>query len=271
LTVVALLTGIVACDPAEWGLTIPGSEGGNVTTPGSEGSNVSTPGSEGGDVTIPGVADFCDKAISYELADTSVVVTEVYGRIGNLSMTSTKDGLAGVEAVFRFDTTGRRLTGIAVEILGWYERGSFVTGVTIIDHTTSPQTTIDRTVELSNPAQMLSFQVIGHTTAGIHIIMKDSLGTTLLDYTYEHTFVNLFVFKQDLEYWRYPVPGNFQFSGTVILDWAYSPDIGYINLANGCAAPYFTSNCPNTQCCEFLSYNHYRSGDSFVFEGAVID
>ena len=251
LTAVALIACILGCVPVDCSLPIPSSESGNVTTPGE--------------------ARFCDKAVSYELEDTSVVVTEVYGRIGDLSMTSTKDGLAGVEAVFHFATTERRLTGIAVEILGWYEDGSFVTGVTIIDHTTSPLTTVDKTVKLSNPAQMLSFQVIGHTGAGIHTVIKDSLGATLLDYTYEQTFTNLFTFKQDLEYWRYPVPGNFQFSGTVILDWAYGPDIGYINLGNSCAAPYFVSTCPNTPCCEFLSYNHYHSGDSLVFEGAIID
>lgn len=210
---------------------------------------------------------FCHRRFVHELLDRNLAITEVFGTIGNLSVSATKFGHAGVEATFRFNTPAER---IVVEILGWYEHGRFITGLTLYDRNKSPVMQRNKTVILSNPQEMLVYEVIGHPAAGIHTVIKTASGTKLLDDVYECKFTKIVTFQTELEYYRSSALGSFNFDGTVTLNQGYDPSIGYIALGPACSF-YEDRYIPNVPCFEFLDYNHYASGGSWIMNGIIRD
>jgi len=216
-------------------------------------------------LTLVPAPSFCVRRLIHELIDKTLVVTEAHGKIGNLSVSAANTGqAAGVEATFHF------AAGISVEILGWYEYGRLVTGLTLYDGYKTPPTQVNETVKLSNPGEMLLYDVMGHPGA-IHTVIKRPDGTTIFDNIYICTPDKIITFQTELEYYRMP-PDSFSFRGTVTLDWGYDPSVGRIPLGPACTFIEGShSRPPDAICREFLSFDHYQAGDSWIMNGIIRD
>lgn len=210
---------------------------------------------------------FCMTRFVHELEDKDLRITEAFGRIGNLSVSRTKYGASGVEATFIFATDNAR---IAVEVLGWYEYGNCVTGVTIYDYNKTPNLQYNKTVKLTNPMEMLSYEVMGHPAVGIHTVIRDSAGTKIFDDMYNCLTTKIIRFQTELEYWRRAEEGYYNFDGTIILDRGYGSTVGYINLGDACSF-YKDTFEPNYPCLEFHNYEHYASEGSWILKGRIRD
>lgn len=210
---------------------------------------------------------FCHLRLVHELIDKSLVVTEAHGKIGNLSVSATKTGYAGVEATFHFATEAERIT---VEILGWYEYGKFVTGLTLYDYNKTPRMQRSKTVKISNPSEMLLYEVLSYPTAGIHTIIRRPNGTKIFDDIYACTLNKIASFQTELEYYRSAAAGSFNFNGVATLDWGYDASVGKIPLGPACTF-YEDKFYPNKPCLEFLGYEHYQSNGAWVMEGKIKD
>lgn len=217
---------------------------------------------------------FCHTRFVHELpgyGETTWIIIEVEGKIGNLSHEATKEGLAGVEATFRVNTGGEssRRESVSVEILGWWQYGKYVTGVCIYDNNKTPTYQYDRYANV-NKGELLTYRV--HVIPGYQIITHiwNSSGTKIFEDVYKCDAKRIITFQTELEYWRYSEPGSFNFNGKVTVEAGYRKDVGWVNLGDVCSF-YEDTYCPNVPCCEFLHCNHYLSEGHWILEGEIRD
>ena len=218
---------------------------------------------------------FCHTRFVHELpslSETDWIVLETDGKIGNLSYEATREGLAGVEATFRINTGNEssRKESVAIEVLGWWQYGKYVTGVCIYDYNKIPNYQYDRYANIK-PGELLSYRITIHTGL-VHTRIMNSANEIIFDDVYNCNAKRILTFQSELEYWRYPREvGSLSFDGEVTLGAAYRKDVGWVQLGDVCSF-YGDTYCPaGIPCCEFLSCNHYVGDGCWMLEGKVRD
>ena len=238
-------------------------------------------------IDYSGKKAWCAYRFYHELPGRNVttwVVTETEGRIGNLSVELTKAGLAGVEATFRITTGGETFEKnewIALEVLGWWQYGGFITGVTIYDYNYTPTRAITRKVDIG-AGEMLRYMVYV-VPGGVLTRIWNSGGGLIFEYLYECDAKRIITFQTEIEYWRYYErvggeyiirEGRFHFAGEVILERLYREGVGWLNPADVCSYYGPVTNATVGICdpkTGLLTYDHYKEGGSWIFKGEVND
>ncbi len=235
-------------------------------------------------VDYSGKRAWCAYRIYHELPGkeaTTWVVTETSGRIGNLSVELTKAGLAGVEATFKILTGGEgHLEFVTLEVLGWWQWGKFITGITLYDYNYSPAKPATKKIEIA-AGEMLRYRVYV-VPGGVLTKIWNAGGELIFEYLYECDARRIITFQTELEYWRYYEDiggehvireGRFHFAGEVILERLYREGVGWLNPADVCS--YFLDICGVVGICDpktgILNYDHYKEGGSWIFRGRVDD
>jgi hypothetical protein len=194
-------------------------------------------------INYTGKREWCAYRLYHEFPgrqDSTWVVTEVEGEIGNLSVSLTKAGLAGVEATLQINTGGENISNgeyIALEVLGWWQYGRFLTGVTIYDYNYTPMHAYSKKIDIG-AGEILHYRV--YIILGVGALTKiwNSSDELIFEYLYTCDAKRIMTLQTELEYWRYyEQEGQFHFAGEVTL----------------------------------LTYNHYKQGGSWVYEGQVSD
>ena len=225
--------------------------------------------------------------------EKDAVVTETTGKIGNLSVSLTKAGMAGVEATFKITTGGENWQAeyIFVEVLGWWQprtrqswfqpqRGRFLTGMVIYDYNYSPFRTAGWKVIDIDAGEILRYTV-SITSGGVLTRIWNSAGVLIHEYLYECDAKRIVTFQTELEYWRYYDviggeyvirEGQFSFAGDVILEQLYQQGVGWVNAADVLSFPGPTTNATVgiAEPKDLLSYDLYRQG-GIMFKGRVVD
>lgn len=235
-------------------------------------------------IDYSGKHEWCAYRIYHELPGrqaTTWVVTETYGKIGNLSVQLTKAGLAGVEATFQVNTGEETVReNIAVEVLGWWQYGKYLTGLCIYDYNKEGAVGAYVMKEIS-PGEMLDYRVSVFPGSGVLTKVWDSGGKLIFENLYKCDAKRIVTLQTELEYWRYCEKigeeyiireGRFNFVGEVILEKLYQEGVGWKNVAD-VTSYYLTINATEGICDPriLMSYDHYKQGGSWVFKGKVID
>lgn len=212
---------------------------------------------------------------------TTWVVTGTTGRIGNLSVELTKAGLTGVEATFKIRTGGETsLEFITLEVLGWWQYGKFITGVTIYDYNKPSHWGASRKIDFG-AGETLRYTV-SVVPGGALTRIWNSANVLVFEYLYECNAKRIVTFQTELEYWRYyeVIDGNiviregrFLFSGEVILERLYREGVGWLNSADVLSFPSPSVNgvLGIAEPKDLMSYDHYKQGGNIVFKGRVVD
>jgi len=209
-------------------------------------------------------------------------ITETEGRIGNLSVELTKAGLAGVEATFTIFTGGESYSAgeyIALEVLGWWQYGKYLTGLCIYDYNKGGAVGAYVKKEIG-PGEMLRYQVSINPRSGVLTRVWDSKGNLIFENYYECDAKRMATLQTELEYWRYfdkvgseyvVRKGTFKFSGEVTLERIYCEGVG------GKPADilsYYLDVVGVVGMCDpkvLMSYDHYTQDGCWVFKGEVKD
>jgi len=236
-------------------------------------------------IDYSGKRAWCAYRIYHELPglnQTTWVVTETAGRIGNLSVSLTKAGLAGVEATFKIRTGEEtKLEFVTLEVLGWWQFGEFITGVTIYDYNYSPPRPTTKKIDIG-AGEMLRYMVYV-VPGGVLTRIWNSGGGLIFEYLYECDAKRIITFQTEIEYWRYYErvggeyiirEGRFHFAGEVILERLYREGVGWLNPADVCSYYGPVTNATVGICdpkTGLLTYDHYKEGGSWIFKGEVND
>lgn len=213
---------------------------------------------------------------------TDWVVTEARGKIGNLLVQLTKAGLAGVEATFTITTGGESYSAgeyIALEVLGWWQYGKYLTGICIYDYNKGGAVGSHKHIDIS-PGTVLNYQVAVIPGSGTLTKVWDLDGNLLFEDMYECDAKRILSLQTELEYWRYfdevggsPVPraGIFSFAGEVSLDNIYREGYGWYYPADVLSFYLDVCGAPLCDPRDLMSYDHYEQGGSWIFKGRVYD
>lgn len=235
------------------------------------------------EVDYSGKNEWCAYRIYHELPGkeaTTWVVTETTGRVGNLSVELTKAGLAGVEATFKITTGGETtLESIALEVLGWWQYGKFITGVTIYDYNKPSYWGASKKIDFG-AGEMLRYTV-SVIPGGVLTRIWNAGGELIFEYLYKCDAKRIVTFQTELEYWRYYEviggefvirEGQFSFAGEVILEQLYHEGVGWKNVADVTSFHIAINGVEGIADPKvLLSYDHYKQGGAWVFKGRVKD
>ncbi len=248
-------------------------------------------------VDYSGKREWCAYRFYHELPGreaTTWVVTETTGRIGNLSVSLTKAGMAGVEATFKITTGGETSSEyITLEVLGWWQPltrqawfqpqpGRFFTGVMVYDYNKPPYYWGGASKKIDIDAGEILRYNVHIVPGGVLTKIWNLAGELVVEYLYECDAKRIVTFQTELEYWRYYErvdgeivirEGQFSFAGEVILERLYREGVGWLNPADVLSFPSPTVNGVVGICepKDLLSYDHYKQGGDTILKGRVVD
>ena len=213
------------------------------------------------DYVIPKFEPYSFLGLAYHYASQSFAPKSIRGRIGNLSVSKTKEGMAGIEQ----DIEIARISGtpVVIEICAWYYGGYWERDMEFGCAVTAPN--YAKRVKIS-PSEWLFYEaVIQPSDGSVNIAIRNSSGVALIQQRFFIGAHHIYMPNTYIEYWRLmPVPeGTFNFRGYEIIE-----DIdGYKPTER------LTANSPQDfwDTPHIAHLSHYVEDSNYVNMGEVID
>jgi hypothetical protein len=209
------------------------------------------------------MAEFGAVGLWYDYTIPDFKAVEISGRIGNLSCSATKEGMAGVEQ----DVIIKTATGeVTFEIVAWrygYSTMEYGCGIIIFDNGQY----IRGTRKKVNPRQMYPYRVSISPDGTIFGIIWDEHGSMIVEDNYPCNAQYVANPTSYLEYWREDVPGAFYFEGCERLEGLYDPNLGWKSPEECLNKNYSFDKWSG----DIFHCKHYLENGHYVWEAEIVD